>query len=126
MGKEHTSLSRRQFIKKSAIGLAGGVLPVVTGCVNVKPVKSKNTVVLVRHSKAIDAAGKVQQPIVDEMITKALTTFTGKRSVEDALRMFVSPEDVVGLKVGTLGLMSVAVGVGVVMLVLVILVLSRK
>ena len=108
MSKVHTSFSRRQFIKKSALGFAGGVLPGVTACVNVAPVKSKSTVILVRHSKAVDAAGKVQQPIVEEMITKALTTFTGKRSVKNAWRMFVSPEHIVGLKVSTLGLMSIA------------------
>ena len=108
MSKVHTSFSRRQFIKKSALGLAGGVLPGVTASIIAKPVKSKSTVVLVRHSKVIDAAGKVQQPIVEEMITKALTTLTGKRSVKDAWRMFVSPEDVAGLKVSTLGLMSIA------------------
>jgi len=73
-----------------------------------KPVLSKSTVVLVRHGKAIDAAGKVQQPIVNEMVTKALTTFTGKKSVEDAWRTVVTPEDVIGLKVSNLGLMSIA------------------
>jgi len=108
MDKKHTSYSRRQFIKNSAIGLAGSVVPAITGCVNVKTVKSKPTVVLVKHSKAIDASGKVQQPIVEEMVNKALTTFTGKRTVEDAWRMYITPEDVIGLKISTLGLMSVA------------------
>lgn len=108
MSKAHSSFSRRQFIKKTAVGLAGGVVHGVSSSVYAKPVQSKSTVVLVRHSKVIDAGGRVQQPVVEKMLTEALTTFTGKKSVEDAWRTVVTPEDVIGLKVSTLGLMSIA------------------
>ncbi len=108
MSKVYSSFSRRQFIKKTAVGLAGGVVHGVSSSVYAKPVLSKSTVVLVRHSKAIDTAGKVNQPVVDDMVAKALTTFTGKKSVEDAWRTVVTPEDVIGLKVSNLGLMSIA------------------
>jgi uncharacterized protein (DUF362 family) len=37
------------------------------------------------------------------MLDKAITTFVGNSSAADAWRKFVSPEDVVGLKINTLG-----------------------
>jgi len=68
---------------------------------------AKSRVVLVRHSAVVDAAGKVQAPLLQSILDKAITTFSGKSTVADAWRQFVSPDDVVGLKINTLGLQEI-------------------
>jgi len=68
---------------------------------------AKSKVVWIHHSKVIDAAGRVEAPLLQEMLDKALTEFTGRGSIADAWRQFVKPEDIVGLKLNTLGLSSI-------------------
>lgn len=63
----------------------------------------KSKVVLVRSKAVVDAAGKVQNPLLESMLDKAITTFVGNSSATDAWRKFISPEDIVGLKINTLG-----------------------
>ncbi|MFC1724548.1 DUF362 domain-containing protein [candidate division KSB1 bacterium] len=62
---------------------------------------------MVRNSKVIDRTGKVRQPLLQEMLDKAMTTFTGHNSLSDAWRQFVSEEDITGLKLNTNGLMTI-------------------
>jgi uncharacterized protein (DUF362 family) len=104
--------TRRHFLKHSALtafGLAaaGKFSPAFERLLpEVSPTK-KSKVVLVRHSKVVDADGRVQGPLLQEILDRALIEFSGRSSVADAWRQFVSPEDVVGLKINTLGLTGV-------------------
>jgi len=41
----------------------------------------------------------IQQVVVDQMLTAAMLDLTGKKSVKKAWRKFVSPDDIIGLKV---------------------------
>lgn len=99
------SVSRRTFIRRSAVGAVGLALadgwlaetaspaqPVRT------PVRDLSRVVLVRDSRVIDSSGKVQQPLLQEMLDRALTSLTGKSTIGDAWRQFVKPGEVIGLK----------------------------
>lgn len=107
--KKTLILTRRGFLQQSACGALGLTLAgkFAAGAA-VPSVRSgpgqKSRVVLARHSKVIDAAGRVQQPLLTEMLDKALTAFTGRGTIADAWREYISPEDVVGLKINTLGL----------------------
>ena len=101
----HKSISRRTFIRRSAMGagglaLADGLLTVTTSPVQPAriPVRDLSRMVLVRDSRVIDSSGKVQQPLLQEMLDRALTTLTGKSTIGDAWREFVKPGEVVGLK----------------------------
>lgn len=95
-------ISRRTFVRRSAAGalglaLADGLLAEAASArKSTTPFTSK--VVLVRDSRVIDASGVVQQPLVQEMLDRALTTFTGKATIGDAWREFVRPDDTIGLK----------------------------
>lgn len=63
----------------------------------------KSKVVLVRNKAVVDAAGKVEGVLLENMLDKGITTFTGLGSAADSWRKYFAPEDVVGLKINTLG-----------------------
>jgi uncharacterized protein (DUF362 family) len=52
----------------------------------------------VNHSGCIQDKA-IQQKAVDQMLTAAMLNLTGKKSVKKAWRKFVSPDDIIGLKV---------------------------
>lgn len=61
-------------------------------------------VVRVHSENSIDAAsGKVDRPLVKRMIASGLTSLTGDSRPEDAWARFISPKDVVGIKVNCSG-----------------------
>ena len=97
-----TMLSRRDFLGKSGFGVLG--LSLSSRLTSLAAAEGKNgtagsKVVLVRHSKVVDSEGRIQHPLLQEMLDEAMASFTGKRSIADAWRVFFSPEDVIGLKV---------------------------
>ncbi len=107
-----TLYSRRRFLKQSALaafGLASApkLSPALHRMVLGASPAEKSKVVLVRNSKVVDAGGRVQGPLLQEILDRALTEFTGRSTVVDAWRQFISPDDVVGLKINTLGLTGV-------------------
>lgn len=117
MGQKHhdskslNALSRRHFIKQSAFGvlglsLSGGLTSSIPPSLSDKT-GGNSKIILVKHSKVVDEAGKIQQPLLQEMLNKAITTFTGKNSLSDSWLQLISPEDVIGLKLNTLGLMDI-------------------
>ena len=105
--------SRRAFLKTSAFGAFGlaATRPrlgkALAGTEGWLSAAEKSKVVLVRHKSVVGPSGKVQSPLLEEMVDRALTTFAGRPSAADAWRQFVSPEDAVGLKVNTLGCMDI-------------------
>jgi len=124
--------SRRRFLKNAALGALGlaaaGRLPAAAGgagsrfgaspaslapgAASAPPsvqaaAATRSRVVLIRHPAVVDASGKVQTQLLQTMLDKALTTFTGKTTSADAWGRFVSPQDVVGLKINALGLQEV-------------------
>ena len=114
------STSRRRFLKYGAMGalglvatrarldaLADGFSPESTCLPSAAAAASKSRVVLVRHPAVVDAAGKVQAPLLQSIVDKAITAFSGESTVADAWRKYFSPEDVVGLKINALGLQEI-------------------
>lgn len=99
------SITRRTFIRRSAAGAVGlafaDVLLSEAAALaqpTAAPTRSPSRVVLVRDSRVIDSSGIVQQPLLQEMLDRALTTLTEKSTIGDAWREFVKPGEVVGLK----------------------------
>jgi uncharacterized protein (DUF362 family) len=119
--------SRRRFLKHGALGVLGfaaarrvapalglagprrlpAALDGASSVLGRAAVGPRSRVVLVRHPDVIDAGGKVQGPLLQSILDKAVTTFTGKSTLADAWRQFVALDDVVGLKLNTLGLQEV-------------------
>lgn len=110
------AIPRRRFLRQSALAAAGlaaggsfasGMIRPALRAVPRPAGAAKSKVIWVHNAKVVDAAGKVEAPLLQEMLDKGLTAFTGKGSASDAWRQFVTPEDVVGLKINTLGLQSI-------------------
>ena len=97
-----TFVSRREFLTRTGLGVLGlslgGRLASVAGAQNGSEAAG-STVVLIRHSKVVDSSGRIQQPLLQEMLDEAMTSFTGKSTIVDAWRLFFSPDDTIGLKV---------------------------
>ncbi|MEZ5084557.1 MAG: twin-arginine translocation signal domain-containing protein [Bacteroidales bacterium] len=105
---EKITNSRRKFLRQLAAGTAGlGVLPHISSLM-ASPVfengLSKSKVVLVKHSSVINTTGQVQQGLLQEMLNKGLTTFTGKNTLTDAWSQFFTKEEKISLKMNALGL----------------------
>jgi uncharacterized protein (DUF362 family) len=58
---------------------------------------------MARHSQVIDEAGRIDMPLLQKMIDKAVVTFSGENTLADAWAKYFSADDVVGLKVNALG-----------------------
>lgn len=105
--KQDNSSTRRKFLKQITAGAIGfslvdGIMPAFASSpFQVGGAKSK--VVIVKHSKAVDPSGVINQSIIQEMIDKGITEFTGKNTLSDAWSQFFTSEEIVSLKVNTLG-----------------------
>lgn len=110
--KVNNSPSRRKFIKQISAGtlsiaLANKLMPAFGSSPLRLPVgRTKSKVILIRHSKAVDANGVINQTLIQEMINKGITKFTGMHTLTDAWAQFFSSEELVSLKINTLGLDS--------------------
>ncbi len=103
---------RRRFLKQSALtalGLAASrkLSPALERLLSASPAGEKSRVVLVRHPAVVDVEGKVEADLLQQILDKAITTFSGRSTVADAWRQYFSPDDVVGLKINTLGLTNI-------------------
>ncbi len=97
-------LSRREFLKKSAMGavgisLTGSMVSTFDAFAGTPVIKSKSKVVLIRNPKVIDGTGKIHLPLLQEMVDRAITTFTDKSTIIDAWQEIFTPEEIIGLKV---------------------------
>ena len=121
------SPSRRHFLKYGAMGAIGlavarhglaafgrsafkgysAASPGPAPALGLPAGAAKSRVVLVRHPAVVDASGKVQASLLQKILDKAIIEFSGKSTVADAWRQYISPDDVVGLKINTLGLQEV-------------------
>jgi uncharacterized protein (DUF362 family) len=103
-------VSRRDFLKRTSIGaitlaMAGDLSSNVPSPFQTAS-GSKSKVVLVHHSKVIDETGLIQQPLVQKMIDKAVIAFSGENTLADAWSKYFTADDIVGLKVNSLGVMD--------------------
>lgn len=94
-----TIITRRSLLKKAAALAAGSALlmnfPVrVFGSSGNK----QSRVVLIRDEAVIDAEGKVNAAVMQDMLDKAILRLTGKSSVQQAWKGIIRPDDVVGIK----------------------------
>jgi hypothetical protein len=92
-------ITRRSLLKKAAALAAGSALlmnfPVrVFGSSGNK----QSRVVLIRDEAVIDADGKVNAAVMQDMLDKAILRLTGKSSVQQAWKGIIRPDDVVGIK----------------------------
>ncbi len=105
-----SNLSRRSFLKHSALGAAGlgvglssaaGMRRVIGADAHQFP-SEKGRVIAVKNT-GIMSAGKPDAGTVQKMVDEGMFALTGKKTAADAWRAFFTPEDVVGIKVNPIG-----------------------
>lgn len=109
---ENKKSSRRRFIQKLAIGTVGLALaprlakvePVSPSLYSPVPGRLPSKVILIKHSQVIESDGRVHQHILDEMLRDAMLKLTGEESEDKAWSYFFSTEEMISLKINTLGL----------------------
>ena len=96
------SFDRRAFLKLTAAGALGAVagrLPIPSIA---RAAGTTSHIVCVKGAGAW-AGTAPSVDVVVKMLEKGLLTFTGKSSIADAWKEFVSPKDIIGLKINCLG-----------------------
>jgi uncharacterized protein (DUF362 family) len=95
--------SRREFLKKSAIaGLSLTSIGAAARLAQSAQPAAKARLVMVRDNAAAGADGAYNAAVIDEMLRDAMLRLTGKPTVAEAWKQYVTPDDVVGLKVNCL------------------------
>ncbi|MBN2275072.1 MAG: DUF362 domain-containing protein [Bacteroidales bacterium] len=94
-----TIITRRSLLKKAAALAAGSAILMnfparIFGSASGK----KSRVILIRDENVIDADGKINAGIMQDMLDKAMLQLTGRSSVGDAWKDIVRPSDIVGIK----------------------------
>jgi hypothetical protein len=77
---------------------------------NSMPGKFPGRVVQVYHDKCI-AKNKIDYPATNEMVRSGMLNLTGAKDIAEAWRMFVSPKDIIGLKVNPVAGASLATSI---------------
>lgn len=67
------------------------------------PMEQRGRVVQVTHSGATEKISKTDEAVVDKMVREALVKFTGEADAKAAMARFIKADDVVGIKINTLG-----------------------
>lgn len=99
MNDSDNKLTRRDFIRTAggvALGMAIG-LPALAQDKPAAPVV-KSKVVLIRHPDAIDDQGKVNGPVIQQMMDDAMRELFGKDDPVACWKQIIKPSDVVGIK----------------------------
>ncbi|MFQ6132590.1 MAG: DUF362 domain-containing protein [Armatimonadota bacterium] len=130
MSGNHQSLGRRDFLRKLAVGATGAAATSLAGCgrrgtgiAEVPPPQpttppaptpepeapsEASRVVIARHSGAHDAPRQLNRKAVEELVDFAVTKLSGESDVQKAWEQFFGSDDVVGIKVGTIGRAKIA------------------
>ncbi|MGD2108840.1 MAG: DUF362 domain-containing protein [Phycisphaerae bacterium] len=96
------AVSRRRFLRVTAACAGGSYLGSAAPLFAASPERGatdrlRSRVALTRNAKAVDGP-TVHRPVLREMLFDTLGTVTGASTIEDAWRMLLRPNEVVGIK----------------------------
>ena len=92
--------SRRDFLRKSSIGLLGMSLAVTPFKLVREPT---HKVVVVRHRNVFDPSGHTSENPLLDMVNRGITELTGAATLTGAWSRFFTPGDVIGMKINAIG-----------------------
>ncbi len=95
---EKKNITRRKLLKDSARAAVAGALFMNWPSVLLGRETEKSKVVLIRNPEVVDGEGRVNGPLIRNMLDEALVRLTGKSSVPEAWASILKPEDVLGIK----------------------------
>ncbi|MDZ7373708.1 MAG: DUF362 domain-containing protein [candidate division KSB1 bacterium] len=108
---QRSEWSRRVFLRRTAMAsFAPSLLSRLPLRSTLTRPEERRTakVVWVQHKGVMDEKGNVNRDILGAMLDRAICELAGEKDPAAALAKYIHPEDVVGLKVNTLGLRQVA------------------
>ncbi len=89
-----SSLDRRGFLHVGG----GAAAATLLGAGRAGTADAKTRVVLVRRREVLGAEGRVNGPVIHEMLNEAVAALLGEKDAGEAWRRLVRPSDVVGVK----------------------------
>jgi len=92
------TISRRKFIKDSAVMLAAGSLMLAWPGKHSAQMPGKTKVVLIRDKDVLDENGDTRSDVVQKMLDEAVKTLLGEKNALTAWKKLFDPKDVVGIK----------------------------
>lgn len=98
LSRSHTSITRRSFVAGSAAGAAGLALSGGGAGLFAAASRPSAKVVVAHDPKVIGADGTIEQPLLQDMLARAMVSFSGEKTAADAWRSYFKPDDIVGLK----------------------------
>lgn len=95
---EEKVLTRRDFVRDSALGTVGMTLglPVIEEAL--KKQQRSVRVVLVRHRDVLDDEGNIDRPILEKMLDDAVTTLFDIEDPSECWKQILGQDDVLGIK----------------------------
>lgn len=96
--------TRREFLKRVAVSSAAiAGIPAVLGAKETETAAGPGkTRIVIARDTAMFADDAAVQSAIERNLARAMTTLTGKNSVEEAWKSLFKPEDVVGVKINCL------------------------
>lgn len=91
-------LTRREFLKNSAIASAAGALYLGSPVSIFSQTDRKTRVVLIRDKNVLDAAGNPRADVIQNMLDQAVTRLLDEQDVTKAWQRLIIPTDIVGIK----------------------------
>ena len=92
------TISRREFIKTGAVGLAAGSLGLAWPKKLGAQALNKTRVVLIRDKDILDETGSVRAEAVQKMLDQAVKSLLGEKDAFAAWKKLIKADDVVGIK----------------------------
>ena len=92
------TISRREFIKTGAAGVAAGSLALAWPVKIPAQIPGKTRVVLIRDKDILDEAGAVRPDAVNKMLSEAVQTLLKEKDAVAAWKKLIKADDVVGIK----------------------------
>ncbi|MEW6368797.1 MAG: DUF362 domain-containing protein [Acidobacteriota bacterium] len=89
-------VTRREFMRQSAVAALGASIALSAG--DVFPQQQKSRVILIRNQAALDENLKIDQRVLGQMLDEAVTALFQKKDAIEAFRAIIKPDDVVGIK----------------------------
>ena len=98
--KKKDTISRRQFIADTSIAAVGSTLLMgsTASLFSGSKEKEESTVVLIRNKDVLDSGGNPVYDVVLQMLDKAVIELTGKKDPVEGWKIFIRPDDIVGIK----------------------------
>lgn len=95
---KNKTISRRDFIKNGAAGLAAGSLALAWPWKLGAQTMPKTRVVLIRDKDVLDESGAIRSDVLHRMLDESVKTLLGEKNAVAAWNKIIKPTDIVGIK----------------------------